>query len=207
MQQKTKRISKTKDERRDEIVETARHLFVEKGFHATKISDIVREIGVSQGVFYYYFPSKDAVIDALTESYFQTLEARGRSILFQSDLSPLEKLEKLADLQLEVNMREVPRLHTIKGVDIHEKLLRGLVMRFAPLMSEAIAPATKAEPQAVLVEIFLTTGTMLLDPGLFPFAPADRNARIDALIALMEDSLRFNKGDLVFFRRVMRYSP
>ncbi|WP_428547757.1 TetR family transcriptional regulator [Profundibacter sp.] len=39
------RISKPTDERRAEIVECARRLFAERGFTATKISAIVRELG------------------------------------------------------------------------------------------------------------------------------------------------------------------
>ncbi|MGJ7911080.1 TetR/AcrR family transcriptional regulator [Neobacillus sp. LXY-1] len=36
-------------------------LFSKNGYHKTKISDIVREAGVAQGTFYWYFPSKEAI--------------------------------------------------------------------------------------------------------------------------------------------------
>ncbi|MFB6466448.1 TetR/AcrR family transcriptional regulator [Cytobacillus sp. Hz8] len=36
-------------------------LFSTNGYHKTKISDIVREAGVAQGTFYWYFPSKEAI--------------------------------------------------------------------------------------------------------------------------------------------------
>ncbi|AIE58882.1 TetR/AcrR family transcriptional regulator [Bacillus methanolicus] len=35
--------------------------FAKYGYHRTKISDIVREAGVSQGTFYWYFKSKEAI--------------------------------------------------------------------------------------------------------------------------------------------------
>ena len=202
---RSKRISKKTDERRAEIVETARRLFIEKGFHETKVSEIVRAIGVSQGVFYYYFPSKDVIIDELIEIYIRSLEEGGRMILEETELSGLEKFERLADLQLGVNVREVARLHHIKGVDIHERLLQGLVTRFAPLMSEAIAPISQTDNHHIMVEIYLTAGLLLLDPGLFPLSTEQRNVRIDLIIEQMEASLGFKKGDLHFFRRVMRY--
>ena len=202
---RTKRVTKKTDERRAEIVETARRLFIEKGFHETKVSEIVRAIGVSQGVFYYYFPSKDAIINELIELYMRSLEEGGRAILEQSDLNSLQKMERLVDLQLDVNMREVARLHHIKGVDIHERLLQGLVTRFAPLMSEALEPVAKTDNHHIIVEIYLTAGLLLLDPGLFPLSTEQRNLRIDTLIGQMEASLGVASGALQFFRRVMRY--
>ncbi len=36
-------------------------LFATKGYHATKVSDIVKETGVAQGTFYWYFKSKEEI--------------------------------------------------------------------------------------------------------------------------------------------------
>lgn len=52
-------------ERRAHILAAARYCFVRDGFHATSMADIVEEAGVSSGAVYRYFPSKDAVIEAI----------------------------------------------------------------------------------------------------------------------------------------------
>ena len=57
------RISKEPEARKQEILETAMKLFAEKGYEKTSISDIVKEIGVAQGLCYRYFPSKDILFD------------------------------------------------------------------------------------------------------------------------------------------------
>lgn len=54
-----------KDERREQILAAALQLFANKGFAATKISDISSVTGISQGLIYHYFPSKNEVFHVL----------------------------------------------------------------------------------------------------------------------------------------------
>ncbi|KMO40730.1 hypothetical protein VQ02_07125 [Methylobacterium variabile] len=48
-------------------------VFARRGFHATKVSDIVREAGVSQPAFYIYFAGKEAAYDALVAEFREGL--------------------------------------------------------------------------------------------------------------------------------------
>ncbi|MDF2571911.1 MAG: transcriptional regulator, TetR family, partial [Sporomusa sp.] len=48
-----------------EILDTAEHLFTVKGYFGTTISNIAKEMGVTQGMFYYYFKSKEEILEAL----------------------------------------------------------------------------------------------------------------------------------------------
>ncbi|MGM9942198.1 MAG: TetR/AcrR family transcriptional regulator [Bulleidia sp.] len=57
------------EERRHEFMDAAEKLFKENGIVDTTISSIVRELDVAKGLFYYYFKSKDDVIDAISEKY------------------------------------------------------------------------------------------------------------------------------------------
>jgi AcrR family transcriptional regulator len=47
---------------RQQIVETALHLFRQHGYENTRIDDIVQTLEISQPTFFRYFPSKDAVL-------------------------------------------------------------------------------------------------------------------------------------------------
>lgn len=58
---------------RDRILETARRLFHEQGFHATGISTILREAGVNAGSLYHFFDSKDALLVGVLEYYTRLL--------------------------------------------------------------------------------------------------------------------------------------
>ena len=53
------------DEKRRHILEAARHSFIEKGFRGTSIADICAAAQMSPGHLYHYFPSKEAIIEAI----------------------------------------------------------------------------------------------------------------------------------------------
>ncbi|TJY41791.1 helix-turn-helix transcriptional regulator [Cohnella pontilimi] len=56
-------------------MEVALRRFARDGYHTTKISDIVAEAGVSQGTFYWYFPSKEAIaLEMIAEGRGQLLD-------------------------------------------------------------------------------------------------------------------------------------
>lgn len=55
------------NERRERIIGAAWKLFREKGFAEATINDIINEAGISKGTFYYYFRSKDDLLDTLSE--------------------------------------------------------------------------------------------------------------------------------------------
>lgn len=52
---KDMRIVKDGGERRKELLDTARRLFISKGYEKTSINDILKEVGIAKGTFYYYF--------------------------------------------------------------------------------------------------------------------------------------------------------
>lgn len=83
------RITKSVEERRQEIVDMARKLFTEKGFDNTAISDISKELNIAQGLTYHYFKSKTellyAVIDEVVKEEVEVkakimLEQKGKAI-------------------------------------------------------------------------------------------------------------------------------
>jgi AcrR family transcriptional regulator len=57
-----------KDARPGEIVDAARAEFVERGFSAARIDAIAERAGVSKGLVYVYFPSKEALFEAVIRS-------------------------------------------------------------------------------------------------------------------------------------------
>jgi AcrR family transcriptional regulator len=60
--------------RTEQILEGARRVFAEQGFHATRMSDIARTVGVSQGTLYHYFSSKDELFLALLNTWNERVE-------------------------------------------------------------------------------------------------------------------------------------
>ncbi len=61
-------------ETRERILEAAVSVFASKGYHDTKVDDIVSESNTSKGSFYFYFPSKQDIFLALVDSFAELLE-------------------------------------------------------------------------------------------------------------------------------------
>ena len=53
--------------RREEILDAAKRVFADKGFHQTAIADIARTANLSYGSVYWYFDSKETLFQALAE--------------------------------------------------------------------------------------------------------------------------------------------
>ena len=197
------RISKDPETRKREIVAAAQGLFIEKGFAETRISDIVKKLGVSQGVFYYYFDSKDAVIEAIVAAYMAELIAESERAI-GGLRNPLERLAAMAEAQRAVNSRVNARIHAIKGVDMHERIIRALVLDYVPMMQTALDGDTSNPQTRYWLETMVTAGNVLFDPGIFRWSPEEHAARVDHLIALMETTRGLPEGSFGFYRTLMR---
>lgn len=54
-----------RERRREEILRAAMHLFVRKGYAGTKVGDIAEAVGMSTGLMFHYFESKEALYEEL----------------------------------------------------------------------------------------------------------------------------------------------
>src|SRR5215469_14671814 len=63
------------DEREKAILETAERLLEERPLSEISVDDLARGAGISRPTFYFYFPSKDAVVLTLIDRLVE--EARG----------------------------------------------------------------------------------------------------------------------------------
>ncbi len=59
-----------REERRGQILDAALTVFSQKGYHATNVSDVAAQAGVSQGTIYWYFDSKEELFTAAMLSVF-----------------------------------------------------------------------------------------------------------------------------------------
>ena len=51
----------------DIILDALQQLLDENNIQTISVSDIAQKAGIGKGSIYYYFPSKDAILDALIE--------------------------------------------------------------------------------------------------------------------------------------------
>jgi len=62
------RTPKVVEDRRDQIIDAAMRIFAQKGFIKATNKDIAREAGITPGLIYYYFESKEALLKAIIET-------------------------------------------------------------------------------------------------------------------------------------------
>jgi AcrR family transcriptional regulator len=93
---KEKKLRPTRnDAQRQSILDAASLLFIEKGFGGTNINDIADAVGVSRTALYYYFPSKESMLAALTEEVTEKAGLLAQSVSARDVLPANEALEQL----------------------------------------------------------------------------------------------------------------
>jgi len=72
---RTRRAKAQRISRRAHILSTAERVFAAKGYHQTRISDIIRAAGIARGTFYIYFESKNGIFHELLDQLLVELRA------------------------------------------------------------------------------------------------------------------------------------
>jgi AcrR family transcriptional regulator len=68
--------SPARAERREQILEAAKGVFADEGYHEASINAIIERAGIARGTFYLYFEGKAAVFDALLDQAMTDLRSR-----------------------------------------------------------------------------------------------------------------------------------
>jgi AcrR family transcriptional regulator len=208
------RVVKKPDERKEEIIETALSLFCEKGYSNTSISDVVKKVGVAQGTFYYYFESKEKIIDVIIDEYFNAIIKMIIPVIEDENLCALDKIKKILQEEFcfidngKIGDR-VMRLHLIEELSVQQKLLTYHVAKYAPLIVKIINQGIKegvikTDYPLESIEIFLVGFHFLFDAGIITSSEADYKRRIDALGHILENIFQAEKGSFDFFPQLFK---
>jgi AcrR family transcriptional regulator len=88
-----RRLTTRGAERRRQLLATASRRFAEHGYHTTSVAEIVREVGVGKGVFYWYFESKEQLfLEVLAQA--QTELRRAQEAEVGDEVDPVRRIER-----------------------------------------------------------------------------------------------------------------
>jgi AcrR family transcriptional regulator len=73
VQSERRRVVKSPDVRRQELMDAAVRVFHQKGLTRATVSDVTDEAGVAKGTFYLYFDSKEHLLGALKDRFVDDL--------------------------------------------------------------------------------------------------------------------------------------
>ncbi|QCJ42832.1 TetR/AcrR family transcriptional regulator [Bacillus sp. S3] len=91
------------NDRKQHVVDSARQLFIDKGFQATSIQDILNYSGISKGTFYNYFSSKNELLIALFKMINKKLDQNRNELLMGEDPADIDIFIKQVIMQLKMH--------------------------------------------------------------------------------------------------------
>lgn len=173
-------------ETRTRILEAAVKVFATKGYHDTKIDDIVGEAQTSKGAFYFYFPSKQDIFIALSDTFADLLESK-LSEAVQSESHGLQQMDAALRVSLGLfsQYRGLAKIALVQAVGlgavfeerrraINDRLTRLVQTRLEAAAAEGSIPPLKADLAArawvgalnEIVTHWIYTGTPTLEESL-----------------------------------------
>ena len=138
------RTVKDPEERKQEILDTAMRLFMEKGFESVSMRDIAQEADIAAGLCYHYFDSKKKLFNAALDAYVDEITKEYIRILDDTDISIGCKIDRLCEgMADETSMRYHDFVHAQGNRTLHHKLSFALCDRLYPHMLAALKADAK----------------------------------------------------------------
>ena len=86
------------------ILESAIKLFMEKGFHATKMDDVAKGAKISKGLTYFYYKNKEDLYMAVTRKAFEGLKDVFREVFRSKGKNGMQMLVDLVQKYLDYSL-------------------------------------------------------------------------------------------------------
>ncbi|MEH7253721.1 TetR/AcrR family transcriptional regulator [Neobacillus niacini] len=93
------------NERKQHVINKAHQLFIDKGYQATSIQDILDFSGISKGTFYKYFSSKSELLIAIYKTVYKKLEKERNELLIGKNPADIEIFVKQMEMQMITNRK------------------------------------------------------------------------------------------------------
>ncbi|MBU8854962.1 TetR/AcrR family transcriptional regulator [Bacillus sp. FJAT-26377] len=191
-------------ERRNELIEVAKKLFLLHGYENTSVNAIIREVGVAKGTFYHYFKSKDAIVDAVIEESIKNSRKLFIDIRDQCDLNPLEKLLKitrsfLKQAKIYFNQGILLYLKSNNNLIFHQKMKIRMIEEYVPIISSIVKEGVEegifqTEFSDEITRFLLVGFHFMLDSNQISLSDKPFVYNLDAVSEIYEKVLGAPKG-------------
>lgn len=198
------RISKAPEERRQELIGAAMELFESQGYEKTTVSDIVKRVGVAQGLFYYYFTSKQDIFWAAVDQFIQVNVEELALLLRDSSLSPIDRMHnvmrELSGFLRKVDAvgpRAISGLNSEMLVKIHQHAMELMEPFLTQVLAEGETRGVLSAPFPAHIARFILSGFVGVES--WPGAPPAEE--------MMELILQLVERLLCLPPRTLEYAP
>lgn len=173
------------------------------------VSDIAKAAGIGKGSIYYYFSSKDEMLEALvTRNYEKPIET-AKNLAQQTDISPFTRMAMIFQAcrnssSALLNNKTASSGNSVQEeAYVHHKYMSHLVCEMKPVLTEIInqgidnGEITFDSPSA-LAEIVLIILTVKLDNTISPGSQEEIEQTLRGLVSLLEKGTGNPQGSLNF---------
>ncbi|UOE93607.1 TetR/AcrR family transcriptional regulator [Alkalihalobacillus sp. LMS39] len=208
------RIVKNPEERRNEILDEAEILFTTKGYVETTIKDILDAVGIAKGTLYYYFKSKEEIMDAIVMRFINAGVEMAKAIAEEPSMGAHEKIMSILMAQKPDTGRKaemIEQLHNVNNAEMHQKSLVETIHCLTPILTDVIEQGIKEGtfqtpyPKET-VEFLLVSSQFLFDEGIFQWEPNELAEKAVAFVHILETTLGAQKGSFHYVLDVLAQS-
>jgi AcrR family transcriptional regulator len=204
------RTLKEPEIRKGEILDAAEKLFAAKGYDAATVNDILAGADIAKGTFYYYFKSKEDVLDGIVKRQIDKGLEKAKAIAANPRLSAEKKLLSVIlaqKLQKPAEKEILPVIHEPSNALLHQKILSEYVLGLGPILADIIREGIaqkifKTNYPEEITEILLTAGLVIFDTAYFNWTAKEQARRITAFICAMERLTGAKPGSLARLSRM-----
>jgi AcrR family transcriptional regulator len=156
------RLIKHPDLRRFEILNQSLALFLSRGYDNVSLNDIIADAGISKGVFYHYFPSKEALLAALADRFAHQTLVELDDVLMDPTLNPLQRLNAFLAKGTRIKTELAPGAWAVFGAlfrpenhGLYQRVVAASELLFRPILTNIISQGVKehlfetADPEGV----------------------------------------------------------
>ncbi len=192
----------------DRILDALQQLLLDRNLQNISVSDIAAKAGIGKGSIYYYFPSKDAILDALIRRNYEAPLQTAKKLADQTDIPPFTRMAMLfqacrssSAAFLKQGGAENRVVSLQESAYLHQKYLNYLISELKPNLAKIISQGIESGeirfdyPEA-LAEIVLIVLGVKLNNTFVSTTPEDCEYTIRGLISLLEQGTGVPKGTL-----------
>ncbi|GFZ92522.1 AcrR family transcriptional regulator [Paenibacillus marchantiophytorum] len=198
------------EERKKKLAKELWNIFIKYGYENTTLALIIRELNISKGAFYHYFPTKEACADVAVDLFASDCKHNITQNI-QNNLFAVEKLKRLfiysATLSSE-NAQGNENLNSPTNAVFHQKLMAALVKKMAPVYALVIEQGVKEGEFKVkypleTAEMILTLTNFFFDSDLFNWQPEEMANKLLAFKEILTLSLQAKQNTFDFLLKMM----
>ncbi|HOT46854.1 MAG TPA: TetR/AcrR family transcriptional regulator [Spirochaetota bacterium] len=138
------------ERRKQQIVDTAKQMFIEKGFQSTHIGQVCEKLDIARGTVYQYFRNKKEILYAILEDVLEKIE----DIFDQDDFNEFFSSNPNSEQILEfINKRLMSCISVLLGEPIVIKLIYKEIIGVDEDVNEEVGKAVAAISKHVAREV------------------------------------------------------